>query len=78
VAEVNMEQLLNCALCPNMCRCECPVLQTLGREAVAPAGKARLALNIKKKTWPGVKIFWRRWRIVLAAAAAARSAPFPS
>jgi Fe-S oxidoreductase len=49
VAEVNMEQLLNCALCPNMCRCECPVLQTLGREAVAPAGKARLALNIKQE-----------------------------
>ena len=38
-----MEQLLNCALCPNMCRCDCPVLQTLGHEKVAPAGKARFA-----------------------------------
>jgi Fe-S oxidoreductase len=48
MAEVNMEQLQNCALCPNMCRCECPVLQVLGREAVAPAGKARLALMIRQ------------------------------
>jgi len=43
MAEVNMEQLLNCALCPNMCRCDCPVLQALGHEKVAPAGKARFA-----------------------------------
>lgn len=48
MAEVNMEQLLNCALCPNLCRCDCPVLQALGREAVAPAGKARLAAMIKE------------------------------
>ncbi len=41
--EVNIEQLLNCALCPNMCRCDCPVLQALGHEKVAPAGKARFA-----------------------------------
>lgn len=43
MAEVNMEELLNCALCPNICRSECPVVQVRGREAVAPAGKARLA-----------------------------------
>lgn len=43
MAEINREQLLNCALCPNMCRSECPAAQTLGKEAVAPAGKARLA-----------------------------------
>ncbi|MFO7951598.1 MAG: (Fe-S)-binding protein [Bacillota bacterium] len=46
MAEVNMEQLLNCAYCPNMCRNECPVVQTLGREAVAPSGKARTAALI--------------------------------
>ncbi|MDW7739092.1 MAG: (Fe-S)-binding protein [Bacillota bacterium] len=53
MAEVNMEQLLNCALCPNMCRCECPAVQTLGREAVAPAGKARIAamLNVGHLEW---------------------------
>lgn len=44
MAKIDPEQLTNCALCPNMCRCDCPVLQVLGREAVAPAGKARLAL----------------------------------
>ncbi len=48
MAEVNMEQLLNCALCPNMCRCDCPVLQALGREKVAPAGKARFAAMYKQ------------------------------
>lgn len=48
MAEVNMEQLLNCALCPNLCRCDCPVLLALGREAVAPAGKARLAAMIRQ------------------------------
>lgn len=48
MAEVNIEQLLNCALCPNLCRCDCPVLQALGREAVAPAGKARLAGFIRQ------------------------------
>lgn len=53
MAEVNMEQLLNCALCPNMCRCECPALQATGREAVAPAGKGRLAalINEGKLNW---------------------------
>lgn len=49
MAEVNMEELLNCALCPNICRCECPALQVLKREAVAPAGKARLAAMLQKK-----------------------------
>jgi Fe-S oxidoreductase len=48
MAEVNMEQLLNCALCPNMCRCDCPVLQALGHEKVAPAGKARFAAMHKQ------------------------------
>lgn len=43
MAEVNRELLLDCATCPNMCRCECPVDQLFGREAVSPSGKARLA-----------------------------------
>ena len=49
MAEVNMEELLNCALCPNICRCECPVLQVLGREAVAPSGKARLSAMLQQE-----------------------------
>lgn len=53
MAEINREELLNCALCPNMCRCECPVVRTAGREAVAPSGKARLAamLNDQRLPW---------------------------
>lgn len=53
MAEINREELLNCALCPNMCRCECPVVRTAGREAVAPSGKARLAamLNDRRLEW---------------------------
>lgn len=53
MAEINREELLNCALCPNMCRCECPVVQAAGREAVAPSGKARLAamLNDQRLPW---------------------------
>lgn len=43
MAEVNRELLLDCAICPNMCRCECPVDREWGREASSPAGKARLA-----------------------------------
>ncbi len=43
MAEVNRDRLLDCALCPNMCRCECPVDQEFRREAVSPSGKARLA-----------------------------------
>ena len=48
MAEVNMENLLNCALCPNLCRCDCPVLNVLGREAVSPAGKARLSAMLQQ------------------------------
>lgn len=43
MAPVNRDLLLDCATCPNMCRCECPVDLSFGREAVSPSGKARLA-----------------------------------
>ncbi len=43
MAEINRKNLLDCALCANMCRCECPVTRSFNREAVTPAGKARLA-----------------------------------
>ncbi|MGB4214673.1 MAG: (Fe-S)-binding protein [Dethiobacteria bacterium] len=43
MAGINRELLLDCAICPNMCRCECPVDREFGREAVSPSGKARLA-----------------------------------
>ncbi|MGE5380457.1 MAG: FAD-dependent oxidoreductase [Methylocystaceae bacterium] len=36
-------QVGNCAICPNMCRFDCPVTNTEHREGVSPAGKMRLA-----------------------------------
>ncbi len=48
MAEISAENLLNCALCPNLCRCDCPVLQVLNREAVSPAGKSRLSALIRQ------------------------------
>jgi Fe-S oxidoreductase len=48
MAGIKTEQLLNCALCPNICRCECPIDRTVGREKVSPAGKARLAAMIER------------------------------
>ncbi len=35
--------ILKCALCPNMCRFDCPVLQAVKSETVSPSGKARIA-----------------------------------
>lgn len=39
----NVDDILKCALCPNMCRFDCPVLQAAKSETFSPAGKARLA-----------------------------------
>jgi hypothetical protein len=35
--------VLKCALCPNMCRFDCPVLRAAKSETYSPAGKARIA-----------------------------------
>jgi fumarate reductase (CoM/CoB) subunit B len=37
------DSILKCALCPNMCRFDCPVLQAAKSETVSPSGKARIA-----------------------------------
>lgn len=37
------DDILKCALCPNMCRFDCPVLQAAKSETYSPAGKARIA-----------------------------------
>ena len=39
----NVDDIVKCALCPNMCRFDCPVLQAAKSETFSPAGKARLA-----------------------------------
>ena len=43
-----VDDLAKCALCPNMCRFACPVSIVEGRETTSPAGKARIALFIKR------------------------------
>jgi len=38
-----LDHILACALCPNMCRFDCPVLRAEEKETVSPAAKMRLA-----------------------------------
>lgn len=40
--------LLTCALCPNMCRFECPVLDAAKSETFSPSGKARIAYALER------------------------------
>ncbi|MBU7025992.1 MAG: (Fe-S)-binding protein, partial [Theionarchaea archaeon] len=41
--KADVSDILKCALCPNMCRFDCPVLQAAKSETYSPAGKARIA-----------------------------------
>ncbi len=45
---VDMKELLKCAICPNMCRFECPVLRVTQKEMYAPATKARLMYHAER------------------------------
>lgn len=45
---VDMKELLKCALCPNMCRFECPALRVTQKEMYAPATKARLMYHAER------------------------------
>lgn len=38
-----MGNVIKCALCPNMCKFDCPVLAAAGNDATSPSAKARLA-----------------------------------
>lgn len=42
IEDEDVEKLLKCALCPNMCEFACPVLEAKGRETVSPSRKAKL------------------------------------
>jgi Fe-S oxidoreductase len=42
------DDLVKCALCPNMCRHACPVGIVDGRETTSPAGKTRAALLLRQ------------------------------
>lgn len=39
----DMDSLIKCALCPNMCRFDCPVSETEKSETASPSGRARIA-----------------------------------
>ncbi|USG99288.1 (Fe-S)-binding protein [Thermococcus argininiproducens] len=41
------DDLVKCALCPNMCRHACPISIVDGKETTSPAGKARIAFFIR-------------------------------
>lgn len=44
----NMKDLLKCALCPNMCKFECPTLRATRKEMYAPATKSRISYFIER------------------------------
>ena len=41
--KADVSDILKCALCPNMCRFDCPVLDAVKSETFSPSGKARIA-----------------------------------
>jgi len=48
VPAVDMKQLLKCALCPTMCRFECPSLRVTKKEMYAPAAKSRISYHMER------------------------------
>jgi len=47
-----IDDLTKCALCPNMCRFNCPVNIVHARETTSPAGKTRIAFFLREKYIP--------------------------
>jgi len=43
----DMDAVIKCALCPNMCKFDCPVLTAEKNDSVSPSGKMRLAYFIE-------------------------------
>ncbi|UYP47795.1 Dihydromethanophenazine:CoB--CoM heterodisulfide reductase subunit D [Candidatus Lokiarchaeum ossiferum] len=41
--DANLKDMAKCALCPNMCRFDCPAVQVTKKEPYAPASKARIS-----------------------------------
>lgn len=39
----DMDAVIKCALCPNMCKFDCPLLAAAQNDATSPSGKARIA-----------------------------------
>lgn len=47
--KADMVDVLKCALCPNMCRFDCPVVQAAKSETYSPAGRSRIAYLMETK-----------------------------
>lgn len=45
--KAEVSDILKCALCPNMCRFDCPVLDAVKSETYSPSGKARIAYTLE-------------------------------
>ncbi|MEA2053508.1 MAG: (Fe-S)-binding protein [Candidatus Thermoplasmatota archaeon] len=43
----DMDSVIKCALCPNMCKFDCPVLAAEKNDAMSPSGKTRIAYFIE-------------------------------
>lgn len=43
----DLDAVIKCALCPNMCKFDCPVLAAAQNDATSPSGKARIAYFIE-------------------------------
>ncbi|MBN1329393.1 MAG: (Fe-S)-binding protein [Candidatus Heimdallarchaeota archaeon] len=45
--QADIESIIYCALCPNMCRFDCPAVQATKKETHSPATKARIAYYLE-------------------------------
>lgn len=45
--KADVSDILRCALCPNMCRFDCPVLDAVKSETFSPSGKTRIAYALE-------------------------------
>ncbi|RLF44810.1 MAG: hypothetical protein DRN29_07790 [Thermoplasmata archaeon] len=46
--KADIDAIIKCALCPNMCKFDCPVLEATKNESVSPSGKMRIAYFLEK------------------------------
>lgn len=54
----NIVQMINCSICPNMCRFDCPVTTVVKKETVTPSGKMRLNVMLEKGMLDGDKALY--------------------
>lgn len=50
--DADLKEMAKCAMCPNMCRFDCPALMTSKRETYSPANKTRIAYFMGMKHVP--------------------------